>query len=240
MTFSLSPHLYKIISLDLIHVSLYRSIFLFFCTDHLLYLNCRLVLLMLICFADKSFQRSDSQSSVERNQEDSDGRESESDSSRCSRRRIASSRANRNNDDSGSESGKSIRSRPGSPRTFKSQDESDGRASDSDTGNSRSRRITSFENSAEKNKRKDSEPDLVKTEGQSEDSLSVKKPPRVRKLSRNKLMNKIEASPLSHSWTPGAIEKIVKSWRETKSPVSQEKSKEEEKALKPVSHVQFF
>ena len=239
MTFSLSPHLYKIISLDLLHVFLYRSIFLFFCTDHLLYLNCRSFLLMLICFADKSFQRSDSQSSVERNQEDSDGRESESDSSRCNRRRIASSRANRNSD-SGSESGKSIRSRPGSPRTFKSQDESDGRASDSDTGNSRSRRITSFENSAEKNKRKDSETALIKTEGQTEDSLSVNKPPRVRKLSRNKLLNKIEASPLSHSWTPGAIEKIVKSWRETKSPVSQEKSKEEEKALKPVSHVQFF
>ena len=226
--------------MDLVHVSLYRSIFLFFYTDHLLYLNCRSFLLMLICFADKSFQRSDSQSSVERNQEVSDGRESESDSSRCSRRRIASSRANRNNDDSGSESGKSIRSRPESPRTFKSQDESDGGASDSDTGNSRSRCVTSFENSADKNKRKDSETHLVKTEGQSEDSLRVNKPPYVKKLSRNKLMNKIEASPLSHSWTPGAIEKIVKSWRETKSTDSQEKTKEEEKALKPVSHVQFF
>lgn len=66
--------------------------------------------------------------------------------------------------------------------------------------------------------------------------------PRVRKLSRSKLLSKIEASPLSQSWTPGAIEKIVKSWRENKSPMaSQEKPEEEEKLkLTPVSHVEFL
>ena len=63
---------------------------------------------------------------------------------------------------------------------------------------------------------------------------------RTRKLSRSKLLSKIESSPLSHSWTPGAIEKIVKSWREAKSPEKQDKTKEDESSLKPVSHVQFL
>ena len=198
--------------------------------------------------ADKSrpsLERSDSQSSVERSQEDSDGREYESDSSRCSRRGVEGSRANRNNEDSGSESGKSTRRRGESPSTVKSQDESDGIASDSDSGISRRRRTESlpFECNTEEIKRKDS-----KTGEQIEasDAHNRSKPdgatplPYVRKLSRSKLLNKIEASPLSHSWTPSAIEKIVKSWRETKSPASQEKKKEEEKTLKPVSHVQFL
>ena len=63
---------------------------------------------------------------------------------------------------------------------------------------------------------------------------------RTRKLSRSKLFSKLESSPLSHSWTPGAIEKIVKSWREAKSPEAQDKTKEDETNLKPVSHVQFL
>ena len=63
---------------------------------------------------------------------------------------------------------------------------------------------------------------------------------RPRKLSRSKLLSKIESSPLSHSWTPGAIEKIVKSWREAKSPEAQDKSKEDDSNLKPVSHVQYL
>lgn len=67
--------------------------------------------------------------------------------------------------------------------------------------------------------------------------------PRVsRKLSRSKMLSKIEASPLSHSWTPGAIEKIVMSWREKRAPAaSQEKTKGEKKPkLSQVSHVEFF
>ena len=65
---------------------------------------------------------------------------------------------------------------------------------------------------------------------------------RLRKLSRSKMLSKIEASPLSHSWTPGAIEKIVMSWREKRAPAaSQEKTKGEKKPkVSQVSHVEFF
>lgn len=65
---------------------------------------------------------------------------------------------------------------------------------------------------------------------------------RLRKLSRSKMLSKIEASPLSHSWTPGAIEKIVMSWRENRAlAASQEKTKGEKKPkLSQGSHVEFF
>ena len=212
------------------------------------------MLLRFFFVSDKSrpsFERSDSQSSVERGQEDSDGRESESDLAKRNRRDFASSRVNRNSEDSASESGKSVRRRAASPRASRrSQEESDGRASDSDSGKSIRRRIasSSFDRDNEEINRTDSELNAAKTRQQVDltdadkaRKLSATTPsPRVRKLSRSKLLNKIEASPLSHSWTPGAIEKIVKSWRETKSPALQEKSKEEEKTLKPVSHVQFL
>lgn len=144
-----------------------------------------------------------------------------------------------------------MRRRAASPRASRrSQEESDGRASDSDSGKSIRRRIasSSFDRDNEEINRTDSELNAAKTRQQVDltdadkaRKLSATTPsPRVRKLSRSKLLNKIEASPLSHSWTPGAIEKIVKSWRETKSPALQEKGKEEEKTLKPVSHVQFL
>lgn len=208
------------------------------------------------CFlvSDKSgptFQRSNSQSSAERSQEDSDGREYESDSSKSRRRGNPSSHTGKNNEDSGSESRKSGRRNVARLGTSLGQDESDGRTSDSDSGRpSRWRSASpSLEGDTEKfnctflelnsgtetNVRKEST-DSVKG---SEQSL----PPsiqRTRKLSRSKLLSKIESSPLSHSWTPGAIEKIVKSWREAKSPEAQDKTKKDESNLKPVSHVQFL
>nr|XP_058950935.1 myosin-2 heavy chain, non muscle-like isoform X2 [Pocillopora verrucosa] len=193
-----------------------------------------------------SFERSDSQSSVERGHEDSDGREYESDSSKSSSRRGMTSSGNvGNNEDSGSEAGRFGRRRKACP----SQDESDGRASDSDSGKTNRRRIASppLESTSDKlNKTilesNSSTPgiqievtDAGKTSRQSSSAS-----PRTRKLSRSKLFSKIESSPLSHSWTPGAIEKIVKSWREAKSPEVQEKTKEEDDSLKPETHVQFL
>ena len=204
---------------------------------------------LFVSLSDKSrpsFERSDSQSSVERGHEDSDGREYESDSSKSSSRRGMTSSGNvGNNEDSGSEAGRFGRRRKACP----SQDESDGRASDSDSGKTNRRRIASppLESTSDKlNKTilesNSSTPgiqievtDAGKTSRQSSSAS-----PRTRKLSRSKLFSKIESSPLSHSWTPGAIEKIVKSWREAKSPEVQEKTKEEDDSLKPETHVQFL
>ncbi|XP_078359440.1 uncharacterized protein LOC144643919 isoform X1 [Oculina patagonica] len=198
-----------------------------------------------------SFERSDSQSSVERSQEDSDGREYESDSSRSSRRGIAPSRTERNSEDSGSESRKSGRIRRiAHPGASASQEESDGRMSDSDSGKPSRRRVASppFDKDTEKLNSSDLGLDSGKTGVQIEitDTAKASKQnatpsaQRTRKLSRSKLLSKIESSPLSHSWTPGAIEKIVKSWRETKSPEAQDKTKDDDGSLKPVSHVQFL
>lgn len=193
-----------------------------------------------------SFERSDSHSSVERGHEDSDGREYESDSSKSSNQRgMTSSGIEGNNEDSSSEAGRSRRRRTAYP----SQDESDGRASDSDSGKSNRRRIASppLDSISDKPNKTILESnsslpgiqievtDTGKTIRQS--SLAS---PRTRKLSRSKLFSKIESSPLSHSWTPGAIEKIVKSWREAKSPDVQEKTKEEDNPLKHETHVQFL
>lgn len=122
--------------------------------------------------------------------------------------------------------------------------------SDSDSGKPSRRRVASppFERDPEKLNSSDLESDSGKTGIQIEVTDMAKgskqnAPPslqRTRKLSRSKLLSKIESSPLSHSWTPGAIEKIVKSWREAKSPEAQEKAKEDDSNLKPVSHVQFL
>ena len=49
----------------------------------------------------------------------------------------------------------------------------------------------------------------------------------------------LDAALLSHSWAPGSIEKIVKSWRDTKSPEPDTEAKEK-KALQPVAHVEFL
>ncbi|KAJ7333611.1 hypothetical protein OS493_017154 [Desmophyllum pertusum] len=197
-----------------------------------------------------SFERSDSQSSVERSQEDSDGREYESDSSKSSRRGKPSLGIERNNEDSGTESGKSGRRRIAYPGAIPRQEESDGRASDSDSGKPSRRRIASppFDSAnTERLNKTDLELHSARTGVKIEitDTAKASKQNatpslRSRKLSRSKLLSKIESSPLSHSWTPGAIEKIVKSWRETKSPEAQDKTKDDENSLKPVSHVQFL
>ena len=208
------------------------------------------------CFlvSDKSgssFERSESQSSVERSQEDSDGREYESDSSESRRRGRSSSHTGKNNEDSGSESRKSGRRSVTRLGTSLSQEESDGRTSDSDSGRpSRWRRASpSLEGDTGKLNCTVSELNSgtkIGVQKNTTDSTERNKQgatpsiQRTRKLSRSKLLSKIESSPLSHSWTPGAIEKIVKSWREAKSPESQDKTKEDDSNLKPVSHVQFL
>ncbi|XP_022802740.1 myosin-2 heavy chain, non muscle-like isoform X2 [Stylophora pistillata] len=193
-----------------------------------------------------SFERSDSHSSVERGHEDSDGREYESDSTKSSNRRgMTSSGIEGNNEDSSSEAGRSRRRRTAYP----SQDESDGRASDSDSGKSNRRRIASppLDSISDKPNKTilESNPSLPGIQIEVTDTgktirQSSLASPRTRKLSRSKLFSKIESSPLSHSWTPGAIEKIVKSWREAKSPDVQEKTKEEDNPLKHETHVQFL
>lgn len=141
-----------------------------------------------------------------------------------------------------------MRRRSASPSTFRSLGER--RVSDPDYEQSSRRPIvpSSFDRNSEEINKTDLDHDSAKSGVQIEvtdtdkGSKTSPMPLRSRKLSRSKLMTKIEASPLSHSWTPGAIEKIVKSWREAKSPTaSQEKAKEEEKpTLKHVSHVQFL
>lgn len=199
------------------------------------------------CFlvSDKSgpaFERSNSQSSAERSQEDSDGREYESDSSKSRRRGNPSSYTGKNNEDSGSESRKSGRRSVARLGTSLAQDESDGRTSDSDSGRpsrwrSASPSLEGDNSGTETRVRKDS------TDSETKEGSKQNLPPsiqRTRKLSRSKLLSKIESSPLSHSWTPGAIEKIVKSWREAKSPEAQDKTKKDESNFKPVSHVQFL
>ena len=137
-----------------------------------------------------------------------------------------------------------MRRRSASPSIFRSLGER--RVSDPDCEQSIRRPI--FDRNSEEINKTDLDHNSARTGVQIEvtDTEKANKtcplPSRSRKLSRSKLMTRIEASPLSHSWTPGAIEKIVKSWREAKSPTaSQEKAKEEEKpALKHVSHVQFL
>lgn len=204
--------------------------------------------------SDKSgpaFERSNSQSSAERSQEDSDGREYESDSSKSRRRGNPSSYIGKNNEDSGSESRKSGRRSVARLGTSLGQDESDGRTSDSDSGRPSRWRSASSSLEGDTEKLNCTVLELnsgTETRVQKDSTDSVKgskqglRPSiqRTRKLSRSKLLSKIESSPLSHSWTPGAIEKIVKSWRETKSPEAQDKTKEDESNLKPVSHVQFL
>ena len=194
-----------------------------------------------------SFERSDSQSSVEKSQEESDGREYESDSSKSCRPGNSSSHTRKNSEDSGSESRKSGRRSVARLETSLSQEESDARTSDAGSGRPSRWRIASpsLERDTEKLNCTVLESNSSTKTGvrkHSTDSAKGSRPSmqRPRKLSRSKLLSKIESSPLSHSWTPGAIEKIVKSWREAKSPEAQDKTKEDGSNLKPVSHVQFF
>jgi len=190
-----------------------------------------------------SLKRSDSQSSVEKEQEDSDDRGSESDSSKSYWRRYACSSDGRNNEDSGSECGKPLRRSTSSL----SQDEVDKRErSDSDCAKLSRRSLASPSFIAhDGTDRTNTDSKMGSQFKRIENSRSRKssaQAPRVRKLSRSKMLSKIEASPLSHSWTPGAIEKIVMSWREKRAPAaSQEKTKGEKKPkLSQVSHVEFF
>ena len=118
--------------------------------------------------------------------------------------------------------------------------------SDSDSGKTNRRRVASppFERDTEKLNSLDSGKTGVHLEttdtAKASKQNATPSAQRTRKLSRSKLLSKIESSPLSHSWTPGAIEKIVKSWRETKSPDAEDKTKDDGSGLKPVSHVQFL
>lgn len=194
-----------------------------------------------------SFERSDSQSSVDRSQEDSDGREYESDSSKSRRQGNSSSHTGKSNEDSGSEARKSGRRSVARLGTSVSQEEPDGRTSDSDSERSSRLRLASSSPEGDTEKLNCTVLELnsaTKTgvRKDSTDSAKGSRPSlqRPRKLSRSKLLSKIESSPLSHSWTPGAIEKIVKSWREAKSPEAQDKTKEDDSNLKHVSHVQFL
>lgn len=194
-----------------------------------------------------SFERSDSQSSVDRSQEDSDGREYESDSSKSRRQGNSSSHTGKSNEDSGSEARKSGRRSVARLGTSVSQEEPDGRTSDSDSERSSRLRLASSSPEGDTEKLNCTVLELnsaTKTgvRKDSTDSAKGSRPSlqRPRKLSRSKLLSKIESSPLSHSWTPSAIEKIVKSWREAKSPEAQDKTKEDDSNLKHVSHVQFL
>ncbi|XP_015779625.1 PREDICTED: uncharacterized protein LOC107357488 isoform X2 [Acropora digitifera] len=191
-------------------------------------------------------KRSDSQSSVEKQpeQEDSDDRGSESDSSESYWRRYAWSSDGRNNGDSGSECGKPLRRSTSSL----SQDEVDKRErSDSDCAKPSRRSVASPSFIAHDGTDRSNTDSKMGSQVERIENSRSRKPsaqaPRVsRKLSRSKMLSKIEASPLSHSWTPGAIEKIVMSWREKRAPAaSQEKTKGEKKPkLSQVSHVEFF
>lgn len=190
-----------------------------------------------------SLKRSDSQSSVEKQQEDSDDRGSESDSSKSYWRRHAWSSDGRNNEDSGSECGKPLR-RSTSSLT---QDEVDKRErSDSDCAKPSRRSLASPSFIAHDGTERTNTDSKMGSQVERIENSRSRKPsaqaPRVRKLSRSKMLSKIEASPLSHSWTPGAIEKIVMSWREKRAPAaSQEKTKGEKKPkLSQVSHVEFL
>ncbi|XP_068744960.1 uro-adherence factor A-like isoform X2 [Montipora capricornis] len=191
-----------------------------------------------------SLQRSDSQSSIEGGQEDSDGRESESDSAQGRTRSCTSSLVYRKSEDSGSESGKSGRRRAGSvsPNETDRTEASYSECAKSSPGNIASPPFVSINDGINRTSpHSKTEPHVEKIDNSKSRKLCATTP-RVRKLSRSKLLSKIEASPLSQSWTPGAIEKIVKSWRENKSPMaSQEKPEEKEKLkLTPVSHVEFL